>query len=106
MTAAVAFNRGLAALSSDAEVIAGVGPTSVLGGAWEAAEGRSKELRELFKWALFSAAWGAHWRAVPLPSSWLPAPPPSAGWPDMLDVVLHAAAAAPAPAPPLGRAPE
>ncbi|EFN52285.1 hypothetical protein CHLNCDRAFT_139027 [Chlorella variabilis] len=49
LTAAVAFNRGLAALSSDPEVIAGVGPTSVLGGAWEAADGRSKDTRELFK---------------------------------------------------------
>ena len=35
-----------------AEVVAGVGPTSILGGAWEsAAEGRSKDLRELFRQA-------------------------------------------------------
>ncbi|KAL4420333.1 hypothetical protein ABPG77_010238 [Micractinium sp. CCAP 211/92] len=49
MTAAIAFNRALKALAGDEEVIAGVGETSVLGGAWEAAEGRNKDVRELFK---------------------------------------------------------
>lgn len=76
MASAVAFNRGLAALSSDAEVIAGVGPTSVLGGAWEAAEGRSRDLRELFKWALsrcvgWSGVAGARLCACIPVSAWL-----------------------------------
>lgn len=49
MTAAIDFNRALKALAGNEEVIAGVGETSVLGGAWEAVEGRSKDTRELFK---------------------------------------------------------
>ncbi|KAL4434488.1 hypothetical protein ABPG75_000929 [Micractinium tetrahymenae] len=49
MTAAIDFNRALKALAGDEEIVAGVGETSVLGGAWEAAEGRSKDVRELFK---------------------------------------------------------
>lgn len=49
LTAAIDFNRGLTALASDAEVVPGVGPTSVLGGEWEKAEGRHKDTRELFR---------------------------------------------------------
>ncbi|KAL4860244.1 hypothetical protein ACK3TF_000429 [Chlorella vulgaris] len=49
MSAAVAFNRSLAALAGDADIVAGVGPTSVLGGAWEQADGRSRDLRDMFK---------------------------------------------------------
>ena len=48
-TQAIDFNRGMAALSGDPEVVGGVGTTSVLGGQWDQAEGRSKELRELFR---------------------------------------------------------
>ena len=51
MAAALAFNRGLAALAADAEVIRGVGATSVAGSAWEAAEGRSRDLRDIYRWA-------------------------------------------------------
>ena len=36
-------------LGCAAQVIAGVGPTSILGGEWEKAEGRNKDLRELFR---------------------------------------------------------
>eukprot|EP00887_Chlorella_sp_A99_P004420 scaffold30.g4420.t1 len=49
LKAAVEFNRGLAALANDPEVVAGVGPTSVLGGSWGEVEGRAKDLRELFR---------------------------------------------------------
>jgi hypothetical protein len=49
MQAAIVFNRSLAALAADPEVIAGVGQTSVLGGEWEEADGRGRELRDLFK---------------------------------------------------------
>lgn len=34
------------------QVITGVGATSILGGEWEKAEGRNKEVRELFRCAL------------------------------------------------------
>ncbi|PSC73353.1 chloroplastic isoform X2 [Micractinium conductrix] len=49
MSAAIAFNRGLKSLAGDEEVVAGVGETSVLGGAWAEVDGRNKDLRELFK---------------------------------------------------------
>ena len=39
----------MAALAGDPQVVAGVGATSVLGGQWEQVEGRSKDLRELFR---------------------------------------------------------
>lgn len=46
---AVDFNRGLAALKGDPEVPAAVGPATLSGTAWESAEGRSKDLREVFR---------------------------------------------------------
>ena len=55
MSAAIAFNRGLKSLAGDEEVVAGVGETSVLGGAWAEVDGRNKDLRELFKWV---GGWG------------------------------------------------
>jgi hypothetical protein len=47
--AAVDLNKGLKALANDADVVAGVGPTSVAGSVWESAEGRNRDLRDLFK---------------------------------------------------------
>lgn len=47
--AAVALNKGLKALANDADVVSGVGPTSVAGSVWEAAEGRNRDIRDLFK---------------------------------------------------------
>jgi hypothetical protein len=46
---AVDFNRQLAALKGDSELPAGVGAVSLAGTPWEGAEGRSKDLRELFR---------------------------------------------------------
>lgn len=51
---AVDFNRQLAAFKGDAEVPAGVGAVSLAGTTWEGAEGRSKDLRELFRSVLIS----------------------------------------------------
>lgn len=46
---AVDYNRAMAAFKGDAEVPAGVGPASLAGTAWEGADGRSKDLREVFR---------------------------------------------------------
>lgn len=47
--AAVDFNRSLAALKGDEAMPIGVGAVSLAGTAWEAVEGRSKDLREVFR---------------------------------------------------------
>ena len=71
---AVDFNRALAALRGDAEVPAGVAAASVAGGGWESAEGRSKDLREVFRCAqhrtgrrqIAASAQGARGRGRPM----------------------------------------
>ena len=64
MAAALAFNRGLAALAADPEVVRGVGAMSVAGSAWEGAEGRSRDLREIYRWALGRRALGKPWEGL------------------------------------------
>jgi len=46
---AIDFNRNLAAVKGDAEVPQGVAAASLAGTSWEAAEGRQKDLREVFR---------------------------------------------------------
>ncbi|KAL6774241.1 hypothetical protein ACKKBG_A24285 [Auxenochlorella protothecoides x Auxenochlorella symbiontica] len=46
---AVEFNRALARLAGAPGVVPGVGPTSVAGSEWAAAEGRGRDLRDLFR---------------------------------------------------------
>ena len=46
---AVEFNRAMGALKGDPEVPAAVGPTSLVGTQWESVDGRSKDLREVFR---------------------------------------------------------
>ena len=55
---AVDFNRSLAALKGDAEVPAGVGAASLAGTAWETVDGRSRDLREVFRYVyLVTTTW-------------------------------------------------
>lgn len=56
---AVDYNRAMASFKGDAEVPAGVGPSSLAGTAWESSEGRSKDLREVFRWV-----WGVQCAAA------------------------------------------
>jgi hypothetical protein len=46
---AVDFNRALAALSGGEDIPAGVGAVTLYGTAWEAVEGRSKDMRDIFR---------------------------------------------------------
>ena len=51
---AIDFNRAMAALKGDAEMPAGVGAATLAGTAWETTEGRSKELREIFRLVFYN----------------------------------------------------
>lgn len=49
LRSAVDYNRALAALKGDTELPPGLGAASVAGSEWEAVEGRSRDVRELFR---------------------------------------------------------
>ncbi|KAL4522238.1 hypothetical protein Ndes2437B_g07974 [Nannochloris sp. 'desiccata'] len=46
---AIDFNRSLAALKGEEDVPAGIGAATLAGTSWESVEGRSKDLREIFR---------------------------------------------------------
>lgn len=46
---AVDYNRALSALKGDESVPAGVGPASLSGSGWDSVEGRSKDIRDIFR---------------------------------------------------------
>lgn len=46
---AIDYNRGLAALKGDENVPAGVGQASLAGTAWDSTDGRSKDVRDIFR---------------------------------------------------------
>jgi hypothetical protein len=49
LRSAIDYNRALAALKGDTELPPGLGAASVAGSEWEAVDGRSRDVRELFR---------------------------------------------------------